>query len=233
MFLRSALGGLGQYSGDEMYVPGLAAGQLPALRVPHGPRAFTRSVEVRQRLPTSPSCIDTPRITARRPHACISLSSRRRAGVPYRDPSFLESPQLAAALRAAVDVRVLPREQYHALPSAARARALPLGTRATEAAAALAQHDGATLLRLEHARGLLCELGSGEGERTFNSLAAAVLRVPDWCTRCHQGCAKQLREWLGPQDIGRAAGQQWCLRLPPPPAFEPGRCVLNVAGDVR
>ena len=199
--------------------------------MPHGPRAVTRGVEVRRRLPAGPSHSDTPCLTARHPHAFISLSAHRRAGVSYRDPSFLESPQLAAALRAAVDVRVLPHEQYDALPSVAQAHALPLGTRATEAAAALAQHDGATLLRLEHARGLLCGLGSSDGERAFNSLAASVLRVPDWCTRCHQGCAKQLREFLGPQEIGHALGQQWCLRLPPPPAFEPGRCVLNAAGD--
>ena len=53
------------------------------------------------------------------------------------------------------------------------------------------------------------------------------------CSRCHgdRGCAKTLRKWLSPEEIGHAGhayGDEWCMTVPTPPPFERGRCVLNV-----
>lgn len=166
-------------------------------------------------------------------HVLSPTDWRKAAGfVDYRDASFLDSPRLASTLHGAVDVRVLPRDAYDALPRAARAAArtavLPQATTTSEAAALLEMHRDAPLVRLQHARGLLCGVADGEAQ-AFNRQAAPLLRVPPWCSRCHGGCAKTLRRWLSPEQIGhtRTHGGEWCMTVPPPPPFERGRCVLN------
>ncbi len=167
------------------------------------------------------------------------LSPAAWKGAAYRDAAFLASPRLKPALAAAVDVQLLPRAAYDAQPRAAaaasaagaggaRTAVLPQGTTAPEAARLLSAYEDATLLRLPHARGLLCGVADGEA-RAVNAYLKPLLQVPPWCSRCRGGCAKLIRErqWLSEEQIGHSWGDEWCMRVPPPPPFERGRCVLN------
>lgn len=161
----------------------------------------------------------------------------RNGPVSYRDPSFLTSPRLPARVAQSIaDVAVLPRDEYDRLPAEQRARALPTGMVADDAARMLGPSlNEAAVLRLPHARGLLCGLSGGGGggraaTREFNRAMQPVLRVPPWCSRCDRGCKKLLAKWLAPEQIGNAGrGSEWCLRTPPPPKFRHGQCVLNGA----
>ena len=118
------------------------------------------------------------------------------------------------------------------------------------------------MLRLQHARGLLCGLGAAGGAAVggthaaaadesrqvveFNRIAQRVLQAPDWCARCDATCQQRvLPKWLFPEQLAeqqqsagrrgwwRARGPEWCMRTPPPPQFEAGACVLNVAARPR
>ena len=164
-----------------------------------------------------------------------------RSAVAYRDHAFLEKllaerPPRGRTVR---DIRIVPPKEYKALHSRSDS-ALPQGTlTAAEAAQRLQKRGGAQpvadVLRLQHARNLLCGVGSKRETRDFNALSRAMLRVPPWCTRCDR-CQKHLEEFMGPvRDLqrgrskGRMRGPEWCLNTYTPPAFEFGQCVLNDA----
>ena len=151
----------------------------------------------------------------------------------YRDHGFLSSPRLPAVVKASiVDVAVVERQAYEALPRKGRSLALPRGLGAPEARRLLGRTRAtrdAVVLRIAHARELLCGVGGERATRDFNSYSAPLLRVPPWCARCEGACRKSLPRWLSPQQIDapgtrRRWGGEWCLHTPPPPPFELGRC---------
>ena len=168
------------------------------------------------------------------------LSPTAWKGQAYRDPAFLTSPRRAAAAAggAMVDLQLLPRAAYDASPAAARARSLPLGTTDAEARRLLAGVESAPVLRLPHARGLLCGLEDAAVLTEFNALSARLLHVPQWCAKCYQPCSSELSQWLSPAELSRGVrgggflgggGSFFCLNVPTPPAFRHGECVRNVA----
>uniref|UniRef100_A0A6V2UW24 Uncharacterized protein n=2 Tax=Emiliania huxleyi TaxID=2903 RepID=A0A6V2UW24_EMIHU len=189
----------------------------------------------------------------------LSPAAWAKAEVDYRDGSFLSSPRLSPELtaaaagppllddrerrlltrlcceQAAVDVQLLERSAYDVAAAAGGgATLLPLGATAVEAAKLLGgRNGGAALLRLPHARGLLCGVGGRPAAtREFNHFAQPLLRAPAWCARCakREGCPSNLAKWLTPEQTGSPRGHgEWCLRTPPPPRFRPGQCVLNDA----
>ena len=79
---------------------------------------------------------------------------------------------------------------------------LPTGSTAPELVSLLRPMGGVTVLRLQHARGLMCGLAGVAETRAFNELATPLLRVPAWCTRCRGSCADLLPRWLAPAEIG-------------------------------
>lgn len=163
------------------------------------------------------------------------LSPAQWKGEPYRDAAFLERNQHGRA-QSVADIRLLPRAAFDALPPAAQRGALPLGTTDAEVQTLLGTHglDTASVLRLPHARGLLCGLSSRDATSNFNGVSGRLLRVPQWCAKCFQPCKQELAKWLGP-DVksaggwGMGGGNFYCLDVPAPPAFRHGECVLNVA----
>jgi hypothetical protein len=170
----------------------------------------------------------------------LSPTTWAREGTAYRDAAFLDAPRrLALAKRATggadtpiAELRLLPRASFDALPPAAQRGALPLGTTDTEVAKLLAAHglEKAGVLRLPHARGLLCGLDGAAAASRANQLASRLLRVPQWCAKCFQPCSQELAKWLGPNAGGRSmwgGNNYFCLDVPLPPAFQPGQCVLN------
>ena len=193
------------------------------------------------------------------PFACpmdhvLSPHEWAASSVDYRDASFLLSPRLPREVaESVVDVRLLGRKEYdtwkggglgregsfHHLEggmeggSSQTVATLPLGTTAHEAADLL-QRSGAgraAVLRLPHARGLLCGIGGASAQPTldFNRLARRVLRAPPWCTRCDRGCKLLLERWLSSEQIGRPRGfGEWCLHTPPPMEFRHGTCTPNI-----
>jgi hypothetical protein len=66
----------------------------------------------------------------------------------------------------------------------------------------------------------------------FNSLAASVLRVPQWCAKCFQPCDKELARWL-PADVIRAGAgpspNPNHLRTPLPSPPHPSCCCCCVS----
>ena len=165
------------------------------------------------------------------------------AGQPYRDAAFLEAHPTfrthtgAGGVGSAsiVDLRVIPRKEFDALAPASRRGVLPQGTTDAEARDLLvaASLDAAAVLRLPHARDLLCGLGSAELTREVNQISQRLLRVPQWCAKCYQPCAQELAKWLGPNAGGRGFGMGgpnfFCLDVPMPTPFKLGECVLNRA----
>ena len=158
-----------------------------------------------------------------------------REGHPYRDAAFLESPRRAGQ-DAVVDLRLLPRNRFEALEPAATRGALPLGTTDGEARSLLQKQglDKAGVLRLPHARGLLCGMESASDASALNRLSQRLLKVPQWCAKCFQPCKEELAKWLGPNvggsslPWGMGGGNYYCLDVPLPPAFKHGECVANV-----
>ena len=174
----------------------------------------------------------------------LSPTAWAQASVPYRDAAFLQSPQRERAVATAVatggsaagiaELQLVSRQAFDALAPAAQRTALPLGTTDAEAKALLSKHglDGVGVLRLPHARGLLCGLESAAEASELNKLAARVLRVPQWCAKCYQPCAQELARWIGADGAKRGGtwgggGNFFCLDVPVPPAFVQGSCVLN------
>ena len=175
----------------------------------------------------------------------LSPTAWSAAGQPYRDAAFLDhhptfrthSGVGGVGSASIVDLRVVPRKAFDALPPAERRGVLPQGTTDTEARELLAASslDAAAVLRLPHARDLLCGLGSAELTREVNQVAQRLLRVPQWCAKCFQPCAQELARWLGPGAGG--GGRGWgmggpnffCLDVPMPTPFKLGECVLNGA----
>ena len=156
----------------------------------------------------------------------------------YRDAAFLDSAPMRGAR--AVDIQLVPRARWSAPPASAAQpaapaveAALPLGATDVELKALLAPLDRVPILRLPHARGLLCGVESAAEAEDLNRLASRLLRVPQWCAKCYQPCAKQLLQWLPAQQIaaGASGPNFFCLRTPPAPAFRPGACVLNRPSD--
>jgi hypothetical protein len=112
----------------------------------------------------------------------LSPTDWEQAGQPYRDAAFLESSRLPAAAKASItDVAVLPRAAFDALPPASRQHALPSGVTDKEAVQLLRPLEGTAVLRLSHARGLLCGIDDATERSAFNSLASRLLRTPAWC----------------------------------------------------
>ena len=178
------------------------------------------------------------------------LSPTAWKGQPYRDASFLDAhqtfraaasmgPSLAANLaNAIVDLRVLPRQTFDAQAASERAGALPTGTTDAEVRSLLASYAvaDAGVLRLPHARDLLCGLSSSALTSQVNQLSQRLLRVPQWCAKCYQPCAQELAKWLGAKaagsgrmGFGMGGGNFYCLDVPAPPAFRDGQCVPNNA----
>ena len=161
----------------------------------------------------------------------LATFNRQAAGQPYRDAAFLESAQLQGASTA--ELRVLPRAELEALPALKEERrgALPLGATEREAAKLLAPLADVTVLRLPHARGLLCGIEDGKERGEFNALASRLLRVPAWGAKCFQPCSSELAKWLSDEQIRAGGGHRgnfFQLQVPHPPAFKEGTCVKNV-----
>ena len=164
------------------------------------------------------------------PFACpmdhvLSPTEWRKAAahfVDYRDAVFLDSPRLAAALRDVVDVRILPRAEYDALPAHAKAAALPLGVSDSDAVARLSPLQNAPVIRLESALGLLCGVDDAAARRELNAEAARLLNVPAWGAKCFQPCKSELKEWLSDDEIARGAqgANFFSLRVPKPPPLD-------------
>lgn len=153
----------------------------------------------------------------------LSPVAWEREKLAYRDPIFLDQPQF----RAAGAVRNLSLVER---PGGAGASAPPgtlfLGSSTDEARAALAAVANVPVLRLPHARGLLCSVDDPD---SFNAMAARVLSVPSWCAKCFQPCEQELAKWLPADEIKRGAqwGQSFCLPQRPLPKFQRGACSLN------
>ena len=116
---------------------------------------------------------------------------------------------------------------------ATTAHHLPVGISAAEAQRRLHAHSGATVLRLTHARGLLCGLDGALDARAFNQLAGSLLKPPSWCAKCYQPCKRELARWLDAEVIAkgwRTEGREefWCSHFEPPPPLSAsggGACV--------
>ena len=81
------------------------------------------------------------------------------------------------------------------------------------------------MLRIPHARGLLCGIDDAAERSRFNSDAARLLRVPPWGAKCFQPCKSELKEWLSDDEIARGAqgANFFSLRVPKPPPLD--QCV--------
>ena len=147
----------------------------------------------------------------------------------YRDPAFLENSKLPSSIKdGVIDVHILERSTFDVLPQAARHAALPLGTTDEEARTLLSSVENAPVLRIPHARGLLCGLKSADAIRAFNERADKLLQVPPWSAKCHSPCQQELAKWLTPEQRAGARGNFFFLNVPRPPRFQLGKCVTNV-----
>ncbi len=166
----------------------------------------------------------------------LSPAAWREKGVEYRDPAFLDTllPQLASgpgrsAPLVEVDVEAPPAEGERQTMATARAgpmARLPSGISDAAAEARLRPYAAARVLRLSHARGLLCGIEGGrDAVDKFNRLAASVLRPPEWCSTCFQKCEHELAQWLDAAAIKRGADgpNRWCARIGPPPPLPVAR----------
>ena len=162
----------------------------------------------------------------------LSPTDWQQAGQPYRDAAFLESSRLPAATRASVaELHLLPRTEFDALPPGSRQHALPLGLTDSEAVTLLRPLEDVRVLRIPHARGLLCGMDDAAERSQFNSDASRLLRVPAWGAKCFQPCSSELAKWLTPEQIssgGGSRGNFWSLHVKPPPPFKAGACVRNM-----
>ena len=153
----------------------------------------------------------------------LSPTAWAKAEVDYRDAAILDQPQLRAS-GAVVDVGLEPRPGW-----TRKAGSLPLGTSAAEARELLKPLAATPVLRLPHARGLLCSI---DDAAAFNSLADRLLRIPTWCAKCFQPCSKELAGWLPAEEIRRGGGwdkMSYCMKVDVPPKFDAGgACSLNV-----
>ena len=126
----------------------------------------------------------------------------------------------------------MPRAQFDALPPGGRQHALPLGVTDSEAVGLLRPLDQVSVLRIPHARGLLCGIDDAAERSRFNSDAARLLRVPPWGAKCFQPCSKELAGWLPAEEIRRGGGwdkMSYCMKVDVPPKFDAGgACSLNV-----
>lgn len=145
------------------------------------------------------------------------------AGLAHRDHSFLQAPQMRTASTA--DIFVDPPAAAGALHPGERT--LPSRITDRQAVRLLEEVGHVQVLRLQHARGLLCGLESAHATSAFNELARRVLRIPSWCTRCRGDCRTLLGKWLPPSEIGSVRGNYWCMDVPVPARFQHGKCVLN------
>ncbi|KAL3926762.1 MAG: hypothetical protein SGPRY_003152 [Prymnesium sp.] len=144
----------------------------------------------------------------------------------YRDASFLESPR--ANHNRIVDLQLLERTAYDSLPQAAKSFALPLGTTDAEARRILQPLATTSVLRLPHARQLLCGFEAAEAVSNFNSKASSLLVVPAWCAKCFSPCRTELSKWLSPAQLQGVRGEFYCLQSPKPPSFRHGSCIKNL-----
>mmetsp|Transcript_35302 Transcript_35302/g.110769 ORF Transcript_35302/g.110769 Transcript_35302/m.110769 type:complete len:400 (-) Transcript_35302:84-1283(-) len=161
------------------------------------------------------------------PFACpmdhvLSPAAWAKAEVDYRDAAILDQPQLRAS-GAVVDVSLELRPGW-----TRKAGSLPLGTSAAEARELLKPLAATPVLRLPHARGLLCSI---DDAAAFNSLADRLLRIPTWCAKCFQPCSKELAGWLPAEEIRRGGGwdkMSYCMKIDVPKFDAGGACSLNV-----
>ena len=157
------------------------------------------------------------------------LSPTSWKGEDYSDAAFLESARLPSAVReGVVDIRLLERAAYEALPAAARRAVLPLGASDDEARQLLQPLVATPVLRVPHARRLLCGFSSATAVTEFNSRADALLAVPSWCAKCYSQCNTQLAKWLSAEQLRGVRGNFYCLQVPRPPHFQHGKCVPNL-----
>jgi hypothetical protein len=163
------------------------------------------------------------------PHAWAADPEQGLAATPYADAVLVED--LISRGTRPVELRLVSRAEHEALlaqqPGKEGLDALPTGVTAEEARQLLHHREDARILRLPHARGLLC--GVTDPAR-FNALAARVLRVPTWCSKCFDTCDRELSKWLPPHAIKAASTSpnSVCFTPDPPPAFHPDECVSNV-----
>ena len=163
------------------------------------------------------------------PHAWSADKEKGLASTPYADAVLLD--ELASHGSMLIDVRLLRREEHKALlrkdASVQGFDALPLGATTDEARNLLRHRENATVLRLPHARGLLCGVSDPV---QFNALAARVLRVPTWCSKCFDTCERELKKWL-PLDMIKTASTSpntVCFNPALPPAFRANECISNL-----
>lgn len=169
------------------------------------------------------------------PHAWAADPEHGVAATPYADAVLVE--ELISRGMRPVELRLVSRSEHEALraqqPGEQGLDALPAGVTGEEARELLRHREDTRILRLPHARGLLC--GVTEPAR-FNALAERLLHVPTWCSKCFDTCDRELRKWLPPRTIKAASTSlnSVCFTPDPPPAFRPNECVLNVkAADER
>ena len=133
----------------------------------------------------------------------LSPAAWERSSVHYRDPAFLSSRRWIERQPTTADVQVVTRLEYEGRGGVG-GLALPLGASSAEAVRALSAAS-ASVLRLPHTRGLLCDVGDAETTRSFNQRSSNLLRVPQWCAKCFQPCASELSKWLSTDVIRRCA----------------------------
>jgi hypothetical protein len=163
------------------------------------------------------------------PHAWQADAEQGVTATPHADAVLVE--QLIASGTQPVELHIVPRAEHealHAQPQGAQGLdALPAGVTGEEARGLLHHREDARILRLPHARGLLC--GVDEPAK-FNALAARLLRVPTWCSKCFDACDRELSKWLNPHAIKAASTSpnSVCFKPELPPAFSPNECVRNL-----
>jgi len=147
----------------------------------------------------------------------------------YRDARFLESSRLPRRIRESiVDLVLVDRISYQSRPKVPMAAALPLGVTDREARKILKPFEAAAILRLPHARQLLCGFDSSADTARFNTLIDRLLQVPTWCAKCYKPCKSELAKWLSAEQLHGVHGNFFCLQLPRPPHFNHASCVKNM-----
>lgn len=159
----------------------------------------------------------------------LSPTGWAKAGVAYRDAAFLERLQERSGGIDLVDVHVGGADGADSVSGGSGVR-LPLGLSDQHAARLLAPYAHTRVLRLSHARGLLCGIEGGERADSFGRLLRppwpenGLLTPPPWCSTCFARCDVELRKWLTPEAIAKGVDRgnpnRWCARWEPPPPLQ-------------
>jgi len=97
---------------------------------------------------------------------------------------------------------------------------LRYGVSDADAARQLSGYSHVRVLRLPHARGLLCGVEAAVNAQ-FAALSRELLTPPEWCSTCFGPCASELSTWLDAPTIaaGATGSHRWCARWNSPAAL--------------